>query len=175
MKLNLEIKQAKLPDLEALRVIGRKTFIETFADLNSAENMKQYLDEGFDTEKLTEELSNENSEFYFAVLDEQVIGYLKINMADAQTELESENSLEIERIYILKEFFGKNVGQILLEKALEIARNLKNDYVWLGVWELNARAISFYKKYGFIEFDKHVFILGDDHQTDIMMKLDLNS
>ncbi len=167
------LQKAQLSDIEALRVIGRKTFIETFADLNSAENMKQYLEEGFATEKLTEELSNENSEFYFAVLEEKVIGYLKINMADAQTELESENSLEIERIYILRDYYGKNVGQLLLEKALSIANDLKKQYVWLGVWEQNTRAISFYKKYGFIEYDKHVFILGDDHQTDILMKLEL--
>jgi diamine N-acetyltransferase len=41
----------------------------------------------------------------------------------------------------------------------------------LGVWEKNPRAISFYKKNGFIEFDPHIFKLGDEELTDIMMKL----
>ncbi|SMG52036.1 GNAT family N-acetyltransferase, partial [Sphingobacterium psychroaquaticum] len=101
----------------------------------------------------------------------EVIGYLKINFGQSQTELKDEKALEIERIYVLKEYHGKNVGQVLYQKAMEIAKEKKADYVWLGVWEENPRAISFYKKNGFVEFDKHIFKLGDDEQTDIIMKL----
>jgi ribosomal protein S18 acetylase RimI-like enzyme len=103
-----------------------------------------------------------------------VIGYLKLNFGQSQTELQDNRALEIERIYVLKEFHGKSVGQLLYAKASQIARQKRADYVWLGVWEENPRAISFYKKNGFIEFDKHVFLLGKDEQTDIMMKLKLN-
>jgi ribosomal protein S18 acetylase RimI-like enzyme len=85
--------------------------------------------------------------------------------------LKDKTALEIERIYVLKDFHGKSVGQMLYKKALEIAQMKKVSYVWLGVWEENPRAISFYKKNGFVEFDKHIFKLGDDEQTDIMMKL----
>ncbi len=136
--------------------------------------MAKYLDEGFSFEKLTSELNNENSEFYFAELDNEIIGYLKVNFGQSQTELKDEKALEIERIYVLKEFHGKKVGQLLYEKAMQIARQMHVDYVWLGVWEENQRAISFYKKNGFVEFDKHIFKLGNDEQTDIMMKLQLN-
>ena len=97
-----------------------------------------------------------------------------MNFGQSQTELQDDKALEIERIYVLKEFHGKNVGQILYNKAIEIAKQNKADYVWLGVWEENPRAIAFYKKNGFVEFDKHIFKLGDDEQTDIMMKLKLN-
>ncbi|PZQ78157.1 MAG: GNAT family N-acetyltransferase, partial [Flavobacterium johnsoniae] len=76
-------------------------------------------------------------------------------------------------IYVLKEFHGKKVGQLLYEKAIQIAKETKSDYVWLGVWEENHRALAFYKKNGFVEFDKHIFRLGNDEQTDIMMKLQL--
>jgi ribosomal protein S18 acetylase RimI-like enzyme len=126
-------------------------------------------------EKLTNELNNPNSSFYFAVVNDKIIGYLKINFGDSQTELKQENALEIERIYVLKEFHGKKIGQLLFEKAMELAIQKKADYVWLGVWEENPRAISFYKKNGFVEFDKHIFKLGDDEQTDIMMKLQLKN
>ena len=97
----------------------------------------------------------------------------KINFGQSQTELQDDTALEIERIYVLKEFHGKKVGQVLYEKAIEIAKQKNAHYVWLGVWEENPRAISFYKKNGFVEFDKHIFKLGDDEQTDIMMKLKL--
>jgi ribosomal protein S18 acetylase RimI-like enzyme len=102
-----------------------------------------------------------------------VIGYLKLNFGQAQTELQDEKALEIERIYLLKEFHGKNVGQLLYDKALQIARQKNVDYVWLGVWEENRRAINFYTKNGFVEFDKHIFKLGNEEQTDKMMKLNL--
>jgi ribosomal protein S18 acetylase RimI-like enzyme len=99
---------------------------------------------------------------------------LKLNFAEAQTELKNNTSLEIERIYVLKEFHGQNMGQLLYNKALEIATKLSIKEIWLGVWEKNKRAISFYKKNGFIEFDTHIFKLGNDDQIDIMMKLTLN-
>src|SRR5690606_25100546 len=135
--------------------------------------MTAYLEQGFSIDKLTAELNDKDSEFYFASIDNNVIGYLKLNFGQAQTELKHDNALEIERIYVLKEFHGKKVGQIFYDKALEVARQRNVDYVWLGVWEENPRAISFYKKNGFIEFDKHIFVVGDDEQTDIMMKLAL--
>ena len=138
--------------------------------------MKKYLDEGFTVEKLSSEINNPDSEFYFAKENNNVIGYVKINKGQSQTELKNDKmSVEIERIYVLKEFHGQRIGQLLYEKAMELALQLKADYIWLGVWEENPRAIKFYQKNGFIEFNKHIFKLGDDEQVDIMMKLELKS
>lgn len=167
----IEVYRIGLNEISQLQEIGRQTFYETFAESNSEENMQNYLSEGFTIEKLTDEINNPNSEFYFATIENQIIGYLKVNFGEAQTELKDDKTLEIERIYVVKEFHGKSVGQILYDKAIEIANQKKVSYVWLGVWEENPRAISFYTKNGFIAFDKHIFKLGDEEQTDIMMKL----
>lgn len=161
-------------NVEQLQEIAKQTFSDTFSPYNSEENIAQYMAKGFTIEKLTAELQNKNSEFFFALLEEEVIGYLKVNFGDAQTELQDKNSLEIERIYVSKDFHGKKVGQILYDKALEIAQNKNLQYVWLGVWEENLRAVQFYKKNGFVEFDKHIFKFGDEEQTDLMMKKELN-
>jgi ribosomal protein S18 acetylase RimI-like enzyme len=169
----IEIRKVTIKDLDELQKIGRQTFYETFASGNTEENMSKYLEEGFSVAKLTTELSDKNAEFYFATLDENVIGYLKINFGQSQTELKDDKAIEIERIYVLKEYHGKNVGQLLYDKAINIALQKNANFVWLGVWEQNPRAINFYKKNGFVEFDKHIFKLGDDEQTDIMMKLKL--
>ncbi|NAW51791.1 GNAT family N-acetyltransferase [Elizabethkingia argentiflava] len=166
----MEIRKTTLKDIKLLQDIGRKTFFETFSESNSEENMRKYLEDGFSIEKLTEELNNKHSEFYFAVMDEKVLGYLKLNFGASQTELKDNNSLEIERIYVLQEYHGKKVGQVLYEKAIKVAYEKEAIYVWLGVWEENRRAMRFYEKNGFVEFDKHIFKLGDDEQTDIMMK-----
>ena len=170
----MEIKKVNIQDIEKLKEIGRQTFFETFSSDNSEENMMEYLNNGFSNEKIRSELTDKNAEFYFAELNGKVIGYLKVNFGQSQTEIKDRNALEIERIYVLKAFHGKKVGQLLYQKAIELAKGKNVDYVWLGVWEENPRAIRFYKKNGFITFDKHIFKLGNDEQTDIMMKLKIN-
>ncbi len=170
---NVKIEKLQPADIDQLQAIGRQTFFETFAAVNTAENIQKYLTEGFATDKLMAELNNPESEFYFAKLDGAVIGYLKINSGKAQTEVKDKNALEIERIYVLKAYHGKKIGQVLYDKAFDVATKAKASYLWLGVWEENTRAINFYIKNGFTEFDRHIFKLGDDEQTDIMMKLDL--
>jgi ribosomal protein S18 acetylase RimI-like enzyme len=170
----ISIQKVSYDSIYALQKIGRQTFFETFSSVNTEENMMKYLDKGFSVAQLTTELNNNNAEFYFATLENNIVGYLKLNFGQAQTELQGENALEIERIYVLKEFHGKSVGQLLYDKVLQIAKLKRVDYIWLGVWEENPRAINFYTKNGFVAFDKHVFQLGNDAQTDIMMKLKLN-
>ena len=164
------VRKVVLDDINQLQEIGRETFYETFSAGNTEENMKKYLEEGFSIEKLTREINDINSEIYFAELNNKVIGYLKLNFGESQTELKNSKALEIERIYVSKDFHGKKVGQLLYEKAMQVANDREVDNVWLGVWEENPRAINFYKKNGFVEFDKHIFKLGEDEQTDIMMK-----
>lgn len=171
----MKITRITTNEIDQLQKIGRQTFYETFSTGNTQENMQKYLDERFSIEKLTAELNDKNAIFYFAQLENKIVGYLKINFGDSQTELKDDKSLEIERIYVLKEFQGKKIGQILYDKAIEIAKQKDADYIWLGVWEENPRAINFYKKNGFVEFDKHIFKLGNDEQTDIMMKLKLTN
>ena len=164
------IERATLADIKKLQEIGRTTFSEAFADVNTEANMKDYLEKGFSEEKLKGELNNQDSQFYFALLDGKAIGYLKINIGQAQTEKQNPDALEIERIYLLKAFYGQKVGQLLYQKAIDIALEIQASYVWLGVWEENYRALRFYKKNGFTPFGKHKFWLGDDEQTDLMMK-----
>ena len=170
---NIKVRLVTTTDLSRLQTIGRLTFAETFSESNSEENMQLYLNNSFSIEKLTAELNDSNATFYFATFENEVIGYLKLNCGLSQTELTDENAVEIERIYVSKAFHGKKVGQLLYEKAIAMAKKKNADYVWLGVWEENKRAIQFYQKNGFVEFDKHIFKLGDEEQTDLMMKLNL--
>lgn len=170
---SIEIKKASISDIDILQKIGKQTFIETFAAVNTPENMDNYLEESFNTNQLTTELNNPDSQFYLAILENEVIGYLKINFGKAQTESINDNALEIHRIYVLQQFHGKKIGQLFVDKVLEIVNEYPAEYIWLGVWEENHRAIAFYTKNGFAEFDKHIFTLGDDVQTDLLMKLQL--
>lgn len=157
-------------DLLQLQEIGRLTFAETFSDANNDADMQQYLKDAFAIEKLKIEMEHPDTNFYFAECKDEVIGYLKLNFKHAQTERIDLNAMEIERIYVLKRFHGQRVGQFLFEQAMAIAHQQKVKFVWLGVWEKNARAIRFYEKNGFEVFDQHIFKLGDDEQIDFLMK-----
>lgn len=167
----MKIRKINIDDLETLRYLSIQTFKETFEEVNTEEDMQKYLDENLSIEKLKTELENPNSEFYFVENNDEILGYLKLNFKDAQTEKVEENHFEIERIYVLKAFLGQKLGQILFDKAIEIGREKNLEYVWLGVWEENHRAIRFYGKNGFEIFGKHDFVLGEDVQTDLLMKM----
>jgi len=171
----LKIRKANQADIKLLQKIGRQTFFEKFTENNSEENMLKYASEAYSFEKIASEVNNPNSQFYLATLNNQTVGYSKINFGDAQTELQDPHALELERIYVLNEFQGQKIGQLLFEKTIEIAQQAKNKFVWLGVWEENTGAIKFYEKNGFKIFSKHIFMLGDDPQTDIMMKIEINN
>jgi ribosomal protein S18 acetylase RimI-like enzyme len=170
----IEIKKASLSHLEVLQIISIQTFSETFAEVNTPENIENYNRESFNLEQLTSELNNPNSQFFIAYSDSEPIGYLKLNFGNAQTEILNDDALEIHRIYVSQAFHGKKVGQLLLDKAIEVAQQTTTDYIWLGVWEENHRALRFYTKNGFVAFDKHFFILGEEKQTDLLMKLEVN-
>ena len=170
----MKIRKINIDDLETLRYLSIQTFKETFEEVNTEEDMQKYLDENLSLERLKSELENLDSEFYFIENENKNLGYLKLNFGNAQTEKVEENYFEIERIYVLKAFLGQKIGQILFDKAIEIGREKNLEYVWLGVWEENHRAIKFYEKNGFKVFGKHKFVLGKDVQTDLLMKLNID-
>ncbi|MFV8224597.1 GNAT family N-acetyltransferase [Christiangramia aquimixticola] len=171
---NIRIEKVNFEEIDELQKIGKETFADTFGSENEPTYMKEYLEKSFSKEKLKTELLDKNSEVFFAKNDNDIVGYLKVNFGQSQTELKDENALEIERIYVIKEYLGKKIGQILYDKAINIANEKNIEYIWLGVWEKNPRAIRFYEKNGFIKFDEHIFDLGGDKQTDILMKKKLN-
>lgn len=160
-------------EVELLQNIARQTFQESFAANNTPENMKYYLQENLSITKLSSEMGNPDSEFFFAMLKTQPIGYMKLNYKTAQSEVFNSRAVELERIYVLQSHQGQKIGQLLFDHAINAAKEVKAPFLWLGVWEHNAKAIGFYEKNGFTQFDKHHFMLGDEKQTDILMRLDL--
>jgi diamine N-acetyltransferase len=167
----ITIRKATIADLEIVQFISEKTFTETFEAVNTPENLAVYIQESFNLEQLSSEINNPNSQFYLAFLGTDPLGYLKINFGDAQTEVVTKNAIEIHRIYVLQAFHGKKVGQLFLDQVIALAQQTEVDSIWLGVWEENHRALQFYIKNGFVAFDKHIFTLGDDIQTDLLMQL----
>ncbi len=156
---NIHIREATVADVSKLAAIGRMTFVETFADTNTKEDMTRYVQKAFNREQVKSEL-----------LDNRNAGYAKLRTGFEPEELKGDKAIEIQRIYVRNSFIGKKVGKHLMEHCLRISKEKKFETVWLGVWEYNPRAIRFYENWGFEQFSKHSFLLGFDEQTDVLMK-----
>jgi len=169
----LEFVKVKANDVEALRDLSIATFVSTYAEYNTKEDMENYITTEFSIQKLLSGIESANASFYFAVADKTPLGYIKVNYAGAQTDVNDGESLELERIYVLPEYQGKKIGQFLLNAALNVALRDKKNYLWLGVWDKNTNAQQFYAKNGFTPFGTHSFMLGNDEQLDILMKITL--
>ena len=169
--MTISIRKAATEDVRLLCAIGMTTFSETFAEHNTEEDMRLYLENTFSSEAIKKEIEDVQVCFLLAYDGEKAVGYAKVKTTAENPEgLQAVHAMEIERFYVTKEYIGKHVGKTLMTACLQYGRENGHDLVWLGVWELNPRAISFYKKWGFEKFGQHIFMLGNDLQTDWLFK-----
>lgn len=169
----LHLEPCSITDLEFLVNLSRKTFIESFEKVNDPEDFKVYLNSAFDEEALNKQLKDNNSSFYLVYNDAILVGYIKLNENESQSDIKDKSSMEIERIYVLGEHQGQGIGAWIMMEVISMARANNKSYVWLGVWEFNAKAIKFYERLGFYKFGSHPYYIGKDKQTDWLMRLDL--
>ncbi len=171
MDTSLKFSLVNQSQVQLLQKISIKTFKQAFGNDNTKENLLSYLDKSFNIGSLLAQINHPNSKFYFVYLEKVIVGYFKINIGESQTELQKTESLELERIYIYKVYQNKGFGKIILNEVKNLATIMQKNFVWLGVWEHNLKAISFYQNFGFQKFDEHIYIIGNDPQTDWMMQL----
>jgi GNAT superfamily N-acetyltransferase len=138
--------------------------------MNTPENMMLYLNQNFTLKRIKEEIQEPNAVFFIAEKDEEAIGYARVRKSERPKALNGYQAIEIERMYADKKYIGKRIGHLLMNTCLHFARDNGYNTVWLGVWEHNLHAIAFYEKWGFEKFGQHTFMLGNDAQTDLLMK-----
>lgn len=175
MNEGISVRTCTLKDIDVLVALSIKTFRDTFDEFNSPENMIRYINTTFTKKIIDHEMKEPGTVFFLAVDDHRAAGYAKVRTSHPPEGVGSVSTLEIERLYVHREYVGKRVGHLLMQTCLTYARKREVDSVWLGVWEHNERAIAFYQKNGFEKFGQHTFMLGEDAQTDWLMKKDLNS
>jgi diamine N-acetyltransferase len=168
-----ELRKANLSDLPELLVLARTSFVQAFTAGNKLENVQAYLAEAFTESKLTQEMLEPASTFIVASLDGELVGYTKLNLSAAQADVKDPASVEVARLYTLEKVWGTGLGQLLLDAAIHFGRQEGKTWLWLGVWEHNARAIRFYEKNGLRIFGSHPFPFGDEIQNDWLMRIEL--
>lgn len=156
-------------DAEMIADISRHCFYDTYAAVNTKENMDKFMQQQFSNELLKKEVSDPENTFLLAYHINEVAGYAKLLNKTAHAKLGANKQIEIGRFYVMPDLKGEGVGTQLMRACINFAKSEEADFLWLGVWEKNEAAISFYSQMGFEKFGKHTFLLGDDEQKDWLM------
>jgi len=171
----ITIREATFQDIPAMRSVAITSYRDTFDQYNTPENMHAFLEHAYNLETLQKEFSESKSKLFLACEELDVVGFVRLRESDeAKAEL-GNNTLELQRLYILTRAQGKSAGKLLMETTLAYAMQQKYHWLWLGVWEQNFKAQRFYSHWGFEKFSEHTFWMGDDPQVDWMMKKQLTS
>ncbi len=168
----MHIRCATPHDAELLATLGRQAFIEAFADhpKNHPDDLAAYMLSAFDIDTLARELADIDVTFFVADVDGTAVGYAKLKRDVREVGVVGERPIELCRLYNLRAFIGRGIGSALLRACLDFAQAHGHDVIWLGVWEYNMRAQEFYARFGFAFCGAHVFMLGTDAQTDLLMQ-----
>jgi ribosomal protein S18 acetylase RimI-like enzyme len=167
------IRRANVQDAILIADLSRRTFYDSFQAFNTPENMEKFMNEQFSRERLIGEFYDPRNTFLLACQGDEILGYTKLRESEADSDRPGPGALEIVRIYTTQDAIGRGIGSLLMKEALSVARKKKFSVIWLGVWEHNDRAIAFYKKWGFERYGQHIFMLGDDAQTDLLFSMNL--
>lgn len=168
------VTASKQQDIVTLQEIATKSFTAMFGPYHEPQAVKTYTDETYALPVLIRELNDPDSRTYFLKLNDTPVGYLKLNWRMAQTDQVFENAMQLQRIYLLPEYWNQHLGSYLMDKALDEAKKSRVKTVWLGVWEHNDRARHFYERYGFKKAGSHTFVIGQDRQTYYWYALQLD-
>lgn len=171
--MSLTLRLCTSTDLQTLANLSRNTFIDAFEKDNDPEDFEAYLKKAFSPDQLSKELNDPNAFFYFVFDNTELVGYCKLNVGAAQTDVHAKDAVELERIYVLAAYQGKQIGAWILKQAIKLGKEWNKAFIWLGVWEHNPKAIRFYQRHGFTKFGEHPYFIGTDKQTDWLLRLDL--
>ena len=164
------IRRGGPDDAGLLAELGARTFSETFAADNSAEDLAAYVSESFNPARQADELNDPASTFFVAEVGGRAAGYAQLHAGDPAEGVEGPKPVELVRLYVSREWLGRGVGEALMRACVDEARRAGHETLWLGVWERNGRAQAFYRKWDFRAVGEHVFRLGSDPQRDILME-----
>lgn len=171
VKENLHIRRAGIADTKLLSELSTATFFDTFHGTCTSDDMQEFIMKCFNENQVNKELQDINDFYFIAFSEEKAVGYIRMKEDESDiVETKNRKSIELKRIYVLKEYQLKKVGAGLMQFALDFSAKNGYELMWLGVWEHNERAINFYKKSGFEDTGfQHPFPIGNTPQTDNWM------
>lgn len=170
----MEIRLANNSDAECIALLGRITFTETFGHLFRDHNdLLEYYQRTFSVEKIKKGLKTPNNFFWLALVDDLPVGYAKLKLNVKTVFSSSENTCQLQKIYVLRDFQYMKIGLELQNRMLDKAKEKGFEEIWLSVLHTNDRAIGFYKKSGFQNIGNHYFQIGKENFEFMVMSKSL--
>jgi ribosomal protein S18 acetylase RimI-like enzyme len=163
------IRKASGEDARIIRDLGIRIFTATFGRQNTPANMRAYLRSAFSSQRVRDEIADPASTHFLAEINGEQAGYARLHVGVAPPVIPGERPIELVRLYVDPVHQGTGVASMLMDACLDHALANGHDVTYLGVWENNARAIAFYRKWRFEKVGEHPFLLGDDRQTDWLL------
>jgi sigma-B regulation protein RsbU (phosphoserine phosphatase) len=169
----ISIKKADKTHSEIIAKLGEDTFRESYASQNTAEDLNMYIAQNYSAKKIESELQNVHNHYFIAYDKEKEVGFVKLRINANLAELKGKKAAEIQQIYVRQSHQKQKVGAALMQKCIDAAIELGMELIWLGVWEKNEKALTFYQKWGFSRFGSQKFVLGTDVQNDFLLSKSL--
>ena len=165
----VNIRIANVGDAEVLADLARRTFHDTFAATNDPADMALYLSRAYGRDQQTRELSDRDITTLLVEDDGQAIAYAQLRTGHVPQCVSGPKPIELWRFYVHREWHGRGLAKSLMDRVKAEASARGAQTLWLGVWERNDRARAFYVKHGFADVGEHIFLFGNDPQTDLVM------
>lgn len=150
-------------DAALLARIGGTTLLESHGHSAPAEVMQTYVDAHFSVAACRAELADGANLFYAVYYKNQPAGCSKVVFDCPHPAVPLQPVTKLERLYLLKKFYGLKLGHQLLQHAIDLSEGQDEKGMWLNVWKGNERAIRFYEKQGFEMVGESAFVLTPAH------------
>lgn len=165
MKNISSIRQATIHDSNLLTEIAKASFLESHGHSASEVDIESYVNEKFTDQVFQNELKDEKNIYNLIYYHETPAGYSKIILNSKGPNLPTENLTKLERLYLLKSFYGLGLGKTLFDMNVDFSKAKNQLGMWLYVWKENERAIQFYNQNGFEIIGSYDFKISHRHSN----------
>lgn len=172
-EFSVKVRKALPEDLDLLIKLGTRCFYEAFNDVTAPDDMEAYLSSTFQKAAIESQLMDKRSLIFIADVGTDPAGYVYSHPAATPQCVSDKTAIKLERLYLRKRYYGRAVGDALMQISIEESRFHGYHSVWLSSWELNDRANAFYKKWGFKVVGNQKFTVGSDIQSDFILRRSL--
>ena len=172
---SITIRPAGPDDNHIISALGHRTFADSFGADNHPRDMQKYLERSFGPMIQAAELAEPSSCFLIAESGDLPVGYARLVESPPPACVKAAHPIKLQRLYADQQWIGCGVGAALMRACIAMARHRQNDGIWLGVWDKNQHALQFYRRWGFKQVGTQPFILGDDHQIDLILWLSMDA
>src|SRR5678816_2979402 len=160
--MNIKVICANSSHAETISSIGKLSFRDAFGNLfNDKAALFEYLEYTYNIDKITKSINKENNVFFIAFVENVPVGFAKVKKSSLNEQIESIAQMELQKLYVLSYYHGSGAGDALIQRVLDLANEIRPDFLWLDTHMTNAKAIRFYEKKGFAIVGKHHFVIGE--------------